>query len=88
VERFDAANLCPQCEGRAASYKLHAYACPEVGADRVHMHRQCPSCGYEWAESQRTPPSNVVDLAQLERDAGTDTRATEPQRDERGSIVS
>jgi hypothetical protein len=55
MERFDASHLCPRCESRAASYKLHTTACPDIEADGEHMHRQCPACGHEWAEATRSP---------------------------------
>lgn len=75
VDRFDAANRCPECGSRAASYKLHAHACLDVGAEGKHMHRQCPACAYEWAEATLTPrsapaaqPEEPVDLVLVERD--------------------
>ena len=74
MERFNAANLCPHCEGVAASYKLHTGRCPELGAEGRHMHRQCPSCGYQWAEAPRMPPvrsGKVVDLRRREQDAAS-----------------
>ena len=54
MEPFFAATPCPQCRATAASFKLHTGACPKLGVDVEHMHRQCPSCGHEWAEAPRT----------------------------------
>jgi hypothetical protein len=71
VERFDAARLCPDCGGRAASYKLHTHPCAGVGAAGDHMHRTCPFCAHEWAESTRSP-NDVIDLRlREEHDAET-----------------
>jgi hypothetical protein len=53
LEPFYAANPCPNCDGRGASYKFHGPACEQFGADGEHMHRQCPRCGHEWAERAR-----------------------------------
>jgi hypothetical protein len=81
VDRFDAANLCPECGSRAASYKLHTESCVDVGADGKHMHRQCPGCAYEWAEATLTPRTalapptdDTVDLALLEEGQASRTR--------------
>jgi predicted amidophosphoribosyltransferase len=62
VERFSAANLCPKCQSAAASYKFHTVGCPQVGASGEHMHRQCPSCAYEWAEMRHSPRTHVDGL--------------------------
>jgi ribosomal protein S27AE len=53
MEPFYATNTCPKCSSGSASYKFHPDACPEIGADREHMHRQCPLCGFAWAELAR-----------------------------------
>lgn len=53
VEPFYVENPCPQCGHIEASYTFHAAACPEVGAEGEHIHRQCPSCGHEWSEAPR-----------------------------------
>lgn len=77
MERFAIENLCPQCESPAASYQPHDSACPDIVADGPHWHRQCPSCGYEWAEARRTTSAReVVDLPQLEHDDSTGLETT------------
>ena len=53
VEWFYAANACPQCASLGASFKFHDESCDRFGAEGEHMHRQCPLCGYEWAERAR-----------------------------------
>jgi hypothetical protein len=53
VEAFYAANPCPKCVSMGASYKLHTTGCEQVSVEGEHMHRQCPSCGHEWAEAPR-----------------------------------
>ena len=89
MERFEAANLCPECGGRAASYKYHDHPCADVDAHGGHMHRTCPSCAYEWAEASRIPPEgprsappdpgSFVDLPRLERDASdVDAAVSDP----------
>ena len=53
VESFFAENPCPHCLRIGASYKLHTTRCEQVGAEGEHIHRQCASCGHEWAEAPR-----------------------------------
>jgi DNA-directed RNA polymerase subunit M/transcription elongation factor TFIIS len=61
MERFAVENRCPQCASSAASYKPHNTACSDIGAEGEHWHRQCPSCGFEWAEATRAKSRVEVD---------------------------
>ena len=50
MNAFDAANPCPKCGTKGATFYHHADACAPL-ADVEHMHRTCKGCGYEWAEA-------------------------------------
>jgi hypothetical protein len=64
LEPFFAENPCPHCLRIGASYKLHTSACEQIGVEGEHIHRQCASCGHEWAEAPR--PLRIVGYGDTE----------------------